>query len=204
MAELNVSISPGNVKMGKVMSVSLPPVKSCGAGLPCFKGCYALNMARRRSCVAAAWENNWKMVMTARGEYFSQIRSAIKKKKPELFRWHVAGDLPDALYLNSINLIAYFAGKTKFLVFTKKYDLLRLLKREGTVRSGNLSIVVSAWPGMYIPPDIRKTYPVAWMHDPKNPDKRIPEGAYVCQGDCFNCRRCWHMGAGESVVFHKH
>ena len=204
MAERKVSISPGNVKMGKVFSVSLPPIKSCGAGLPCYKGCYAAKMARFRSVVADAWENNWKMVTTDRVEFFRQITTFLLKKKPEMFRWHVSGDVPDFSYLTTINIVAKMADTTKFLLFTKKYDLLRLFKREGIKRSENLSIVVSAWPGMYIPPDIRKAYPIAWMHDPKNPDKRIPEDAYVCEGDCFVCRRCWHLGAGESVVFHKH
>ena len=204
MPELKVSISPGNVKMGNVPSVSLPPIKSCGAGLPCYRGCYAAKMARRRGVIASAWENNWKMVTTMRGEYFAQIVNVLLKKKPELFRWHVSGDLPDYLYLNSVNVTAHFADTTEFLLFTKKYDLLRLQKRERVKLADNLSIVVSAWPGMYIPPDIRKAYPIAWMHDPKNPDKRIPEDAYVCKGDCFACRKCWQMGAGDSVVFHKH
>jgi len=38
---MKVKISIGNTKMGKIPSVSLPPIKSCGNCKDCASKCYA-------------------------------------------------------------------------------------------------------------------------------------------------------------------
>lgn len=204
---LTVKLSKGNSKMGKVLSVSLPPILSCGASLPCFKSCYAAKLARIRTVVRDAWLHNWKMVMTDRDSYFSQIRAAIAEKKPDLFRWHVAGDIPDYDYLGRMAITAESLASevdTKYLVFTKKTDLLRVMRRNGRTVPGGMSVIVSAWPGLVLPPDIRRNFPVAWMRDPKKPDARIPADAFECGGGCSTCGKCWNLEPGESVVFRIH
>jgi len=204
MSGLNVKISKGNSKMGEVMSVSLPPILSCGKALPCFKGCYADKLSRLRPVVKAAWANNWKMVMTDRDRYMAQIHVVIAVGKPPLFRWHVAGDIPDFAYLADLRLIATWTPDTNHLVFTKKYDLVRLLSEKHMDLPENLSIVLSMWPGLEIPGGLTRRYPKAWMRDKRNPDNRIPEDAKECDGGCETCGLCWKMKDGESVVFTKH
>ena len=204
MTDMKVKLSKGNTKMGPVLSVSLAPIKSCGAALPCYKSCYAAKLARLRPCCKAAWDNNWKMAMTRRDQYMVQIDAAIEAKKPAMFRWHVAGDIPDASYLQAMINISSMNPETKVLAFTKKYDLLlQWLKRKQKLPE-NMSIVVSAWPGLEIPKPLLKKFPVAYMKDPKDPDKRIPESAVQCDGGCTKCGLCWRMKAGESCFFLRH
>ena len=203
MPELKVKLSQGNSKMGKVTSVSLPPIKSCGAALPCFKGCYAAKLSRLRPVVRAAWENNWRMVMTDRAAYFAQIADAIRTKPPSLFRWHVAGDIVDGDYLTGMLAIAREFPDVRFLAFTKKFDLVGL-HRSRIRRAVNLSVVLSMWPGLEVPPAILRAFPTAWMKDRKDPDPRLPGDAVECGGGCEKCGLCWGMKAGESVYFHRH
>ena len=203
MTDMKVKLSKGNTKMGTVLSVSLAPIKSCGAALPCFKSCYAAKLSRLRPLCRAAWDGNWKMAMARRDQYMAQIKEAILKQLPAMFRWHVAGDIPDKAYLLDIIATAYLTPATKHLVFTKKYDLLSQLCRVRLLPT-NLSIVMSAWPGLELPKPLLKKFPVAYMKDPKDPDKRIPESAVQCDGGCTKCGLCWRMKAGESTFFLKH
>jgi hypothetical protein len=68
----------------------------------------------------------------------------------------------------------------------------------------NLTVVLSAWPGVKIAKGILRGFPVAWMRDPKNPDPRIPADARECDGGCDKCLLCWGLKPGESVFFNKH
>ena len=199
-----VSVSRGNSKMGRVMSVSLSPVLSCGKSLPCFKGCYAAKLARLRPVVRDAWLGNWHFAMSDRDGYMDAVRAAIAAKPPGLFRWHVAGDIPDYAYLGGMRWVAGCFPDVRMLAFTKKYDLLRLMRREKRALPPNLTVIVSAWPGLYLPPDIRHNFPVAWMRDPEKPDRRIPADALECGGGCETCAACWGMEPGKSVVFGRH
>lgn len=199
-----LSISRGNTKLGRVMSVSLPPVKSCGSGLPCYGKCYAAKLARVRPVVRAAWERNWKAVMTGRTGYFSEIREAVLKAAPELFRWHVAGDIPDFNYLGRMCDLASDVPGTLFLAFTKKYDLLLNWLYDGQSEPDNLTLVASAWPGLTVPDEVLTGFPSAWMRPCKGYAPGIPEAAAECPGNCESCRICWNMLPGESVVFDEH
>lgn len=207
----SVSISLGNEKMGKVMSVSLPPITSCGKGLPCYKTCYAAKLARLRPNVRDAWAGNWDALMRNRDVFFDAVYMAIMDVKPELFRWHVAGDMADYDYLLRMRAMAVRCPMRRFMAFTKKFDLLRLYAKSwgtsapsGTTRPGNLTLIASAWPGLVVPPDVRSKFPVSWMRSEKQPDRRIPADGYVCQGDCETCKKCWGMAPGECVVFDAH
>lgn len=145
------------------------------------------------------------MASAHRPEYFAQIMSAIERRKPALFRWHVAGDIPDFDYLDQMVAAAICAPDTKFLCFTKKYDLLKLApKKLGGMLPRNLSIVASAWPGVKMPVAVSRRFPVAWMRDPKDPDPRIPKGTHECDGGCDRCGLCWNLPAGESICFNRH
>lgn len=200
---LKVNLSKGNSKMGKVMSVSLPPIKSCGAALPCFKGCYAARLSRLRPNVRAAWENNWRMVTTDRAEYFRQISDAIRAKPPDLFRWHVAGDIVDGDYLIGMLALAREFPGVRYLAFSKKAELIGLFRAK-IRHAKNLSVVLSMWPGLEVPAKIVKAFPTAWMRDHKGPDPRIPADAVTCGGNCEKCGMCWGMKAGSAVCFDKH
>ena len=57
-----VSISGGNIKMGKISSVSLPAIVTCRKDCECCKKCYAAKIERLRKPVKVAYQRNWKIL----------------------------------------------------------------------------------------------------------------------------------------------
>lgn len=200
---MRVKLAFGNSKMGKVTHVNLPPPLACDIRMPCFKGgCYAMKAYRQYKESRAAWDHNWKMVMTDRDNYFRQIEKHVLRKQPDLFRWHSAGDIPDSDYLARVRNLAHRceSTETQFTLFTKKYDLLKVR----APRTPNLTIIASAWPGLDMPNWLWTDYPIAYMRDPDYLDPRIPDSAILCSGKCDTCGLCWGLGPGQAVVFNKH
>jgi len=201
---MSVHISHGNRKLGKhIANISLPPGATCPKGVPCANSsCYAHKAWRQYPNVRRAWgENLAEYVMNPRG-YFAQITDYLWKHRPERFRWHVAGDIPNQEYLDYMKLTARLHRLTQFLCFTKRYDY-----DYGGLPS-NLSIIISAWPGygiVHVPYSsegggTRGTLPIAWCQD--GSETRIPLGAYECPGSCETCAHCWTTT--RDVWFHKH
>jgi len=191
----NICISRGNSKLGNVLNISLPPGAACRPGIPCFnEGCYARKAYRLYPNVKAAWDKNYKFWLENPVEYFKEIAEACIGEP--FFRWHVAGDVPDQSYLDYMVDIARQLPDTRFLCFTKKYDLdFKWIPK-------NLQIVLSTWPGLELPEN--KGLPWAWLSE----DWRRPlDDLYlVCPGDCSACgNKCWDLVSAEiPVVFPKH
>jgi hypothetical protein len=194
--EMKTKISKGNSKMGKVMSVSLTPVRSCPKDVPCASrgNCYALKAYVQYPATRNAWDINYEMATGDRVTYFEEIIKAIQRVKPRFFRWHVAGDILDQDYLNWMITIARENPEVKFLAFTKRHDL------NYHFEASNLSIVFSMWPTFG---DMGKGMPRAWMQD--GSEDRVPGDALECFGNCETCGMCWSLKSiGRDVVFHKH
>jgi len=136
--------------------------------------------------------------------YMTQVLNHVWRYRPERFRWHVAGDIPNQEYLDYMRMIARLEKGTRFLCFTKRYEYAY------TDLPDNLSIVISAWPGysiVHVPYTARPRrsgfLPIAWCQD--GTETRIPLGAYECPGSCAECGVCWELRKqGRDVWFHKH
>ena len=127
-------------------------------------------------------------------EYFTYIDKWVDKNKPMFFRWHVAGDIPEQMYLDCMKKLCRNHPQTKFLCFTKKFHL------DYSKKPKNLQVVFSAWPGLDMP---KTKFRIAWMNDGK--DGRIPKNAIHCPGNCENCGMCWNLSElKKDVVFDKH
>ena len=96
-----LSISPGNMKLGVIPSVSLPACITCNPDAPCFKKCYAARITRRYKQSRDAYARNLEILNTDPGAYWLQIKAAAMVTR--FFRYHVSGDIPNALYL--INMV---------------------------------------------------------------------------------------------------
>lgn len=204
---MSVNLSEGNTKMGEVLHVNLPPRVTCNKTVPCWtKGCYARKAWRMYSSVRAMWGDNWEQYKKDPVEYFNDIMEQIEAKRPDIFRWHSAGDIPDAEYLKEMFVIAHIFPDTKFMCFTKQYEMVmqHVDRRFLQWNPPNLTIILSAWPGYPLPRAARTRFPIAWMRDPKNLDSRIPKKAKTCNGRCDECLKCWGLLPGESIVFDKH
>lgn len=103
---MKVKISLGNTKMGKIPSISLPPIKSCGNCSKCSKHCYAKKAYLQYKNTRDAYDRNLAILKNDPQDYFHQIREFINKSynknKPiPCFRWHVAGDILDLNYFDA-------------------------------------------------------------------------------------------------------
>lgn len=191
-----VKISDGNSKLGNIPNVSMVPGKDCGNCSYCAKGCYAMKAYRMYKATKAAWESNSDLARNRRQEFFEGIIEFLEKKRPEFFRWHVAGDILDQAYLDDMIWVAKVIPDTKYLAFTKMHHL------DFSMLPGNLVVVASMWPGMPEHPNVAKLHK-AWMQD--GTETRVPETAIPCPGICESCGMCWALPKiGRDVVFKKH
>lgn len=200
-----VSISRGNVKMGAIPSVSLPPIKTCPAGCPCAKKCYAAKICRLRPNVRQCYENNLELYYSAPARYWDGVRKAAKMTR--YFRFHVSGDIVDGLYFFDMVITAEMNPETQFLAFTKKYDIVNeYMDRHNGELPGNLHVIFSRWDP-------------AWNAKIRNPHG-LPTSAVIfrgengdeydkiCPGNCFECAckgvGCWTLEKGETIAFYEH
>lgn len=190
-----IHVSEGNTKLGKVPSISLPPILTCSKDAPCTKGeCYMIPLLKLRPRVKKAYEANYESYLRNSEEYFTALNYWLYINNPRLFRFHVGGDIPDQQYLDNIINIASINKSIKFLVFTKKY-YLEYPKRI----TSNLSIVFSTWSNYDIP---SARFPLAFMDDGK--EDRI-NNVIECFSNCENCGMCWNLKKlRKNVVFKKH
>ena len=118
-----------------------------------------------------------------------------------MFRFHVGGDIIDNMYFDYMVAIARDFPATKFLAFTKKYEIVNDYISNGDTIPDNMSIVFSSWIGLeMINPH---SFPVAWYQD--GTETRIPESAIECFGTCDSCGICWNLKyLGVDVLFYDH
>jgi len=205
---MKVKISLGNTKMGKIPSVSLPPIKSCGNCALCSKKCYAMKAYRMFKQTKAAYDNNYEMAMNGRAKYFWDIEHYLAHKNPQYFRWHVSGDILDLSYLFEMNRIAEEYPKTKFLCFTKMYDLVDsfLYTRKF---AKNLHMFISLWEDYDIYENSYGVRQYSNLHTLSTARAVYKKDLYKyqgfkCEGNCSECGFCFEALNGSSVIFKMH
>lgn len=197
----SVSISNGNIKMGAIPSVSLPPVTTCPHDAPCFKKCYARRMAARYKQTRDAYARNLYIYQNSPAAYWLQVQAAAIMSR--YFRYHVAGDIPDAAYLAGMIDTAHKCGGTMFLCFTKKYKIINDYLNAGGVIPNNLKIIFSAWAD-YQPQNPHNLPVAAVIFKGQTP----PDNWKICGGNCTTCAcrgvGCWQIKNGDTIAFYEH
>lgn len=196
-----LSISNGNSKMGRIPSVSLPPVITCPKNAPCVKKCYAAKLCRIYPTVKKAYENNHNILMENDTEYWTQVRKAAKTSK--FFRYHVSGDIIDYHYFNWMTITAEDIPGTTFLAFTKQYDIVNnYIDLFGSLPN-NLKIIFSEW-GDQKPNNPHNLPTAAVIFKGKDPEPNWK----ICGGNCAECAcrgvGCWEIEPGETIAFYEH
>lgn len=202
---MQVKISTNNSKLGIIPSINLPPVLTCRANAPCRKDCYACKGRFRFPDCKNSMQYNLDCYNIDHKAYFKAIRSFIDNDFMiyKYFRWHSAGDIVDLDYLKGMITLAKQLRRTKFLCFTKKFEIINDYIENGGEIPKNLNIVFSAWGKDFIPTNPYK-FPIAYVRFSDNDNSTIPTTAKECNGDCQNCLKCWNISKGESAVFDKH
>lgn len=204
---MKLTISKGNSKLGGIPNLSLPPIKTCCAGVPCAKKCYAMKSYRMYPNVKKAWDGNLKLWQKNPILFENYLRDYLSLHWPKFFRYQVGGDLPDLSYLYMIRKVAFEFPETQFLVYTKRIHMLCILGNRDMPK--NLQVFLSRWPGDSVAGvtaqpgwELPSWANQAWMLDPKNPDTRIPPLAFMCPGSCKTCKHCYTTR--QDVVFKQH
>ena len=94
---MEVILSSGNIKLGNIWNINLPPILSCATGVPCsHTGCYAKKAYRQYPNVRNAWNWNLNYYKANSNDYFASIIKQLKRKRHlDRFRWHSSGDILD-------------------------------------------------------------------------------------------------------------
>lgn len=202
MNRSKLSVSKGNMKLGSIWNLNLPPCQMC-QGRPCYNEgcCYNKKAWDLYPSVRTSWSRNWNYYKQFPNKFFKTISQKIKASKnpPKHFRWHAAGDIPDQKYFVGMKRIAREFPEIKFLVYTKNYNLIfRDIPK-------NLQVVISAWPGVELKKSLRR-FPVAWMLDGRETRHTNRKRKTVsCPGSCEKCKSCWNLSkVNKDVIFKKH
>lgn len=202
----NVTISITNSKLGdKIPSLNLPPLATCRADVPCRKGCYALKGHFNYKNVKMSSQNNLDLFLKDSKKFFNSIIDFLNDGDIifKFFRWFSSGDIPNNNFFEGIIKVAKKCKNTKFLLFTKKFDIINNYLSQGLAIPKNLSVVFSGWDESFTidnPYNLPTTY--VFFKNQKN--KHIPEFAIPCVGHCDKCKACWNLKKGQSVFFNKH
>lgn len=208
MNEKQVSISKQNDKLGRIFSVSLPPITTCKNWQLCRNAdgkliCYAVRMYKnkQRKSIAAAWERNLDILQADRKSYFQQVKTAAMLQR--FFRWHVSGDIVDIDYLDNMVKIARECKGTTFMAFTKNYEDVNAYFAKHR-KPKNLKIIFSL-PFDNAPIDNPHNLPTAAVI---LKGTEPAENWKICGGCCEECAcrgcGCWELKNGETIAFDEH
>ena len=208
MPELpGICISTGNDKIGHVLNVSQPPIRTCANCSGCSKICYDVrDCLRFTNTTLDARVRNYVLLMRDRDEYFRLIDQRMsRRRKNKYFRWHVGGDIVDYDYFD--RMVKNARNHPDFVIwsYTKNYALVNKYVREhgGSPElaiPANFTIMFSEWRGMpmdnpYNFPEFRVVF---------KDDAVKPRGFY-CPGNCDTCKKL-NRGciAGEITYCNEH
>jgi hypothetical protein len=192
-----ISISPGNMKVGRIASFSLPPILSCLNSTHCASRCYARKAYRSYPNTTAAYDRNLKIAKKSLKNLKKQLSDYLSSYKKNKFRIHVSGDFFSQKYLDMWIDIAKQYPDIGFMAFTKVYWL------DFSQAPENLQIIFSVFDTMpkTTIPRLRKKYnkPIALSGNIK------PKKYFDCPGNCETCGVCWTLSkTKQSVFFHYH
>lgn len=206
-ATIKIHISGGNVKLGSIMNISIPPVVTCHNCSNCKNYCYAVRNYLRAPGVYNAWNENYLLFLTDPSRYFSEISDAVKLQR--FFRWHVSGDIVNGDYFTGMIRVARNNPKCEFLAFTKAYQIVNEAIAAGAVIPNNLHVLFSAAPGVDMPNPYRLPECHINFVDPsQNTYCGGAEYEYHCTGNCTECAvngcGCFFLKPGDVTIINQH
>lgn len=204
---VRIHISGGNIKLGAIMNVSLPPVVTCHNCASCKHYCYAVRNYNRLPDVSNAWNENYLLFLTDPAAYFDSISHAVRLQR--FFRWHVSGDIVNQEYFLGMIRVAVENPNCEFLAFTKAYQIVNAAIAAGAVIPKNLHVLFSAAPGTEMPNPYRLPECHINFEDPsKNTYCGGAEYEHHCNGNCTECVingcGCFFLKNGDVTIIDQH
>lgn len=210
--DIRLAISYGNVKIGRVMNVSVAPLLTCLSS-PCFSFCYDIKACLQYKNVRDARVRNTVLAIKYPAVYFGRIRQALSRRRSNFyFRWHVGGDILNAAYFAEMVQIAREFPHFTFWTYTKKYYIVNnFVKENGGSRAAaipkNLKIMFSEWDGMpLVNPFSFPIFTCKLKDGNKNhAPEWFSENCYKCPGNCDICKAAGRgCLAGENTYALEH
>ena len=199
---MKITISTKLEKLGsQIPSLGLPAGKTCRPDAPCFAKCYARKGNYTFPSVKNALEGNLEAYKADPEFFFDYIAS--NSRLVCFFRWFHSGDIVDDAFLLGMVRVARRNPNTRYLAFTKKFDIVNRYLDSGKRLPSNLKIVFSGWSASFHvlnPHDL----PTSFVRFKRGDNSHIPPKAFKCSGDCSNCQMCWLLKKSESVEFGEH
>ena len=198
---LEICISTGNRKIGKVWNISLPAMFTCGNCAECIKWCYDVKACLQYKNVTMARAKNYSILKRDFAGYWNRLRRRMARKRTnKYFRFHVSGDITSSEYLDEMVKTARMFPEWIIWTYTKEYDLVNeYVRKHGGSRSvaipKNLTIMFSEWRGLKMP----NPYDFPVFRCVFRKIESAPKTGWHCPGNCDICKR-EHRGcvAGES------
>lgn len=168
-----------------------------------------MNGNYRFPSVQQSHRENFLAYIESPSHYFECISKYLDKhQNVNYFRYHSAGDIVDKEYLKGMIEVAKTHQNVNFLAYTKKFEIVNEYLDKGYKLPKNLKILLSNWDKNFIV-DNRHKLPTTFV-DFKDKEKNpvLPEvkgkTARICAGSCEECRMCWHLRSGQSIIFNQH
>lgn len=200
-------LAGGQHKVGDIPRFNLPPLLTCGGNCKaCMHHCYVIKdyTGPRKKAVAKSHARNFNAVTDDMGKVEEYLIKWITKHNPAFFRIHASGDFAIPHYGHRYAGMWYRVAKacpgTKFLAFTKAFDVVRNVPFD---ELPNFSLVLSEWTDeLEAPKDLKAKYPTSRAVE-RIEDARDDE--IICPGNCETCGMCWALkDLGHNVAFEIH
>lgn len=190
---IQLCISKGNRKIGRVMNVSLPPVRTCANCSGCSRLCYDIKACLQYpNTVIDARIRNYMVLVKDRESYFARIEEAISRRRTnKYFRWHVAGDIVDADYFRRMVEIAARHEDFIFWTYTKNYKIVNdfVAAHGADAIPANFHIMFSEWDGMpLVNPYNFPIFTCKLKDGNQNHKPEFFNSLFKCPGNCDICK----------------
>ena len=201
-----INMGNKNSKTGAACLNLAFPVCTCRTDAPCKATCYACKGFQQMANVQAAYYRNLRLYYDDPGNFFEQVYCKVKFSGLPKVRIFDSGDFPDMAFLVRLVELCKKTPNTKYMAFTKQYELVNDYIDKNGKLPDNLNIMFSAWDRLWEVPnphDLGIAY-VDFNDKRMNPD--FPKNAFVCPGreaTCSACGACWSKKL-KAVVFHQH
>jgi hypothetical protein len=201
-----ISMSNNNSKTGKACLNIAFPVVTCRPDAPCVKTCYACKGCQQIAVVQGAYYRNLRLYNDDPDNFFEQVYYKVKFSGLPKVRLFDSGDFPDAEFLVRLADLCRSTPHTKYMAFTKKYELVNEYIDANGKLPDNLNIIFSAWDKLWDVPNPHGLGVAYVDFDDKRLNPDIPENAFRCPGretTCSACGACWSKKL-KAVVFKQH
>lgn len=209
--ELHVIISRGNKKIGRVLNVSLLPIFDCGNCKQCSRYCYDIKACMMYKNVMHARAVNSYIYHSDPEKYFQDIKNALNTwRGDKYFRYQVAGDIPDRIYLEKMIETAIEYPDWTFWTYTKMYHIVNAwIDENGGTKDAlpeNLKIMFSPWIGTKMENPYNMPVFAVRMKDGNNDyTEEQFSNMFKCPGNCDVCKACKRgCIAGENTYNDEH